>query len=240
MIRSLAFSLMLLPSAAAAQPSGALPRAFDFATAAQDGFKLKAWTEINWNDGQPYVGDILCEGWSEDASFEIEGSGNIRSLRLGFHGLPDEDGERSGITLTGDTLWLYVDGQRYEYRNIGMAAPTFSNHTYPPDPNPEREIILTWRGHHAVRASETDPFMHLSRIYSDLVSAKAIEWGYKSRNWNDVDQREPENRLPDGWETRRYPVKIAGLRAAVDWCTRQVQSDAARAFPANLQTKEKQ
>lgn len=234
MIRSFAFSLMLLPSVAAAQPGAALPQAFDFAKAELDGFELKARTEVNWNDGQPYVDEILCEGASEDVLFEIEGDGNFRSLRLSFHGLPDEDGERADITYLGDTLWLYVDGRRYEYRNIGMPAPTFSNHIYPPDPNADREIILVWRGHQAVRALESDPFMHLSRLYSDLVGAKRIEWGYKSRNWRDVDRREPENQLPDGWETRRYPIKVAGLRGAVDWCTRQVASDAAKRLPADL------
>lgn len=240
MRRSLALFLMLLPSVAVGQPGATLPQAFDFAIAKLDGFELKAQTEINWHEGQPYVGEILCEGASEDVLFEVEGDGSFRSLRLSFHGLPDEDDERSDITLTGDALWLYVDGRRYEYRNIATPAPTFSNRSYPPDPDPERVILPVWRGHQAVRASESDSFMHLSRIYPDLIGAKKIEWGYKSRNWRDVDQREAENQLPDGWETRRYPIKTAGLQVAVDWCTRQVQSDAARAFPANLQTEEKQ
>jgi hypothetical protein len=232
------FRLAAVISVAAVAPMVAANE-IKFAKASLGNFELEAVTEVSRDGDHPEIGDIRCEGYSSDFGFLVGREGDIRSLWISFHGLQDEDGERADLTLLGDAVWLYVDGRRYEHRNIGTPTSQFSNYRYPPDPHAAEEIILTWRGYKAVRASEADPFMHMSRIYGELVAAKTLEWGFKSRNWSDVDRREPENALPQGWQTTRYPIQNEHLADAVKWCTAQVASEIAARFVDQTSTPEK-
>jgi hypothetical protein len=236
-IRSLALCFLLLSCVAGAQPPLASDERnyrFEFVSARIGEFDIRGHVGVAWRDAQPYVQSVECFGDNQDVRFSIDMLGRLDAVWLAFRGLPDEDGDRERIALTGDRLWLYIDGKRYEYANIEKSEGQFSNYKYPEYKPDYREIILVWRGHQSVRASDTDHFMHMSRIHSDIIRAKKLEWGFKSRNWEHVDHNEPENRLPDGWETRRYPINNGQLGQAIDWCTRQVASDAARMFPVHL------
>lgn len=203
-----------------------------FAQAEIGGFELSAETEIDLDNGDPYIRNIACYASSEDISFSVGRDGQITWLRLSFNGEPDEDGNRSSLALLGDGIWLYIDGRRYEYRNIPTPSRRFANYEYPPDPNASGIMLPVWRGYAGVRQQDTDPFMHMSRIYGELIAAERLEWGFKSRNWEHVDRNVAENRLPEGWETQRYPIQRAGLFEALEWCTRQVASEAATHLPA--------
>ncbi|MCW4462074.1 hypothetical protein OK349_10180 [Sphingomonas sp. BT-65] len=210
------------------------PDSFDFATERSNGWDLKATTQVNWRQpgGLPTVTQIGCRGESPQFSFEMDSAGTLTSLRISFLGSPDEDGEREQITLLGDRLWLYIDGERWEYANIPLPSRQFSNLPYPE--SKPGEIILIWRGHQAVRRTESEPWRHVSRLYERLIAARKIAWSFKSRNWKDVDSSVPENRLPEGWNRVRYPVDNRGLGDAVTWCERQVASKAAFVLPDTL------
>jgi hypothetical protein len=205
---------------------------FDFARTKIGNFELRAETEIGWAGKEPFVAAIRCAGDNEHVQFTVDATGQLEQLRFTFLGSPEPDGDRPQIALLGDTLWLFVDGKRWEYRNIPMQL-RFTNFQY--SPTPEGTIILpTWRGHQAVRASASGPFRNLRLIYGDIVRAKKIEWGFKSRNWNQVDRNVAENALPPGWQSRRYSIDHDGLSQAVEWCLRAVASDEARRLPAEI------
>jgi hypothetical protein len=162
--------------------------------------------------------------------FSMSGAGALSSLRIRF----SRDVERIGpqeATLLGDQLWLYIDGERWEYANI-PGRSTFSNFDY--RKNEGGIVIGGWLGHQAVRKSHGGEWIHLSRFYERLIAAKRIEWGYKSRDWAVVNRHVTENQLPKGWETARYQINNAELRSAVSWCARQVGSRAPYVLPAHM------
>lgn len=230
----LGIAAVAVPSHALAQPR---PDSFDFASSRSGAWELTATTDVKWPEragpGQlPTVADIYCRGESPQFAFTMAGTGALSFLRINFLGAPDSEGEREQLTLLGDRLWLHIDGERWEYANIASRSRAFSNLPYPPPA--ERGMILVWSGFQAVRRTEKDPWIHLSRLYERLIGARKIEWSFKSRNWKDVDSSIDENRLPAGWNTRRYPVDTRGLRDAVSWCARQVASDAAYVLPDRL------
>lgn len=222
--------LALTPANAIAQEASG---SFDFAISKDSRWEMTATSHINWPENKllPTIANIDCRGESEQFSFELDRSGTL-SLMIRFLGLPDKDGERGEITLLGDRLWLYVDGERWEFAHIPKGSNAFTNIQYPPQP--EGDIILIWIGSRMVRKTERDPWQNLSRIQERLVVARKIEWSYKSRNWKDVDSSIPENRLPAGWNTRRYPIDNKGLGEAISWCSKQISSPAAFVLPAGL------
>jgi hypothetical protein len=221
--------LLTLPQISLAETTS-----FQFARTINRGWTLEAETELVWsrsNDtGLPSISSIICRGQGEQVNFTMNGSGEIGGLSINFLGDPEKDGDRSQITLIGDRLWLYIDGQRWEYAKIA-ARSLLTNVAYPPT---EGDILLLWTGHSAVRADEGKPWLHISRIYEKLIAAKSVSWSYKSRNWKDVDQSISENRLPVGWQAKRYKINAAGLGSAVDWCAQQVRSDMAYKLPPQL------
>jgi hypothetical protein len=156
-------------------------------------FELNATTEIDWRDQVPFVRDISCTGDNQDISFVVDEAGKLERMRMAFLGLPEPDGDRPHITLLGDALWLFVDGKRYEYRNIRWPSERFTNYSYRPAPKPEI-VLPVWRGYQAIRASGSDPFINASAIYGDILRSTTLEWSFKSRNWNQVDRSVPETR----------------------------------------------
>ena len=213
------------------------PGSFDFAETKIARFEIKATTEIEWTAGAPYIAAINCEGGNEDVRFTVNQAGRVTSLDFTFDGPLGEDGDRESITALGDTLWLFVDRKKLEFHNVGTPTNRFLDYTYPPEE--DREILLIWTGYRAVRTSVDGPLIDMTMFYNDIVTARKIEWGFKSRNWNDIAKSNPENALPVGWEKRRYRIANNGLREAVDWCSLQVQSDAARRLPAELSNAKK-
>ncbi|WP_220128478.1 hypothetical protein [Sphingomonas sp. CGMCC 1.13658] len=204
---------------------------FDFARTRLGSFELVAETTIRWRHDIPMIDSVQCRGDNGDIRFVIEQGGRLVSLSFSFAGQPDEEGNRGSLAYLGDELWLFVDGTRYEYRNISAPTNRFSNFTYPEAPG-DQIIVPVWRGYHAVRAPGSTTFIDISRIYEDLVKARRLEWGFKSRNWREIDPNVPENQLPNGWESHRYPINKKRLREAVDWCSEQVGSDVSRQLPS--------
>lgn len=209
---------------------------FDFAAGAIGEWELKASTTVGWSQGQdgrwqPSVSAVECRGEAPHAGFSIDGAGNLGALRLNFLGPADADGDRNDITLLGDRLWLFIDGERWEFAHI-PARRLFANIHYPMR---DGAILPVWTGHRAVRAAEGLPWINFSRLYERLLAADTVEWGFKSRDWTAVDGAIPENRLPEGWETVRYVVDLGGLRDATAWCAEQVGSDAAYVFPGAIE-----
>jgi len=213
---------------------------FDFASEKTPAWTLTARTNIFWPEenesGQPTIAGIECRGESAQFSFSVNDAGELQWLRMTFLGAADRDGDRGETSLLGDHLWLYLDGERWEYANIPVRSIQFSNLDYP---RMEGDGIITggWRGHPALRKSPDQPWLHLSRFYERLVAAKKIAWGFKSRDWTVVDRNVAENRLPRAWQTTRYPIDNAGLQNAVSWCARQVSSDAAYVLPDGIKKR---
>ena len=215
-------------------PLQAAPQAneFEFAKTKLAKFELRAKTDIVWGERGPSISDITCFGDNQDISFVIDRSTKINFLRFAFRGPPASDGDREQITLLGDTLWLFIDGKKYEYRNIPY-VPTFTNHPLSPG-SPDEIVVMPWRGYQAVQVASGNGFVNLSRIYHEIMAAKRIEWAFKSRNWKQVDPKVPGNVLPSGWQTRRYEINSRDLATAVDWCSRAVTSDNAKRLPPAL------
>jgi hypothetical protein len=156
---------------------------FDFAVMRTPAWVLTATTSVNWSEpptaGYPTVASVECRGESRQFVFDVNRSAEISWLRTRFLGKADEDGERDEITLLGDRLWLYIDGERWEYANIPTHSAEFSNIQYPP---PKSDIVLpVWRGYQAVRRAEDQPWINLKLIYYRLINADQIEWSFKSR-----------------------------------------------------------
>ena len=207
---------------------------FEFARTNLANFELRAKTDVVWGERGPSIADVTCFGDNQDISFVVDRSTKINFLRFAFRGPSASDGDREQITLLGDTLWLFIDGKKYEYRNIPY-VPTFTNRPLSPAPASADEIvILTWRGYQAVQPASGNGLIDLSRIYHDIMAAKRIEWAFKSRNWKQVDQKVPDNALPSGWQTRRYKIDTRDLDKAVAWCSRSVTSDEAKRLPPAL------
>ena len=218
---------------ATAAPGQERPDSFDFAAERLNGWDLKATTEIDWRrSAEPAVSDLRCYGERPPITFEMNHEGMLTALRIDFLGKADADGD---ITLLGDHLWLYLDGERWEYANIPKHSWQFSNLRYPL-PKQDEVVLGGWRGHQAIRRSESKPWRHVSRLYERLIAARRIEWGFKSRNWTQVNRSEPDNQLPADWQTARYPIDNRGLHDAVSWCERQIASKAAFVLPQALKT----
>ena len=215
-------------SAQTSTPASDWPREFEFAKTKIRNFELVAKTEVKWREKTPYLSDTLCTGDNRSIHFEVGGRAELRDLTITFLGNPESDGDRPHITLLGDELWLFVDGKRFEFRRIPTTGE-FINYKRPDQTG--RIMVMPWRGYSAVRSSDSAPFMNISRINGEIIAADKIEWAFKSRNWAQVDRTEPDNALPDGWQSRRYTVDSQGLRAALDWCTREVLSDQSRQLP---------
>ncbi len=233
----LAACIAMLSTARAATQSD--DESFEFATRHTSSWVLTAATNVNWPEGpdagHPTVASIGCRGESRQFDFSMTGAGDIDRLRARFLGNFDRDGEREEITLLGDHLWLYIDGARWEYANIPAHSTAFSNLQYPP---PASDLILPlWRGYQAVRKSADEPWVNLKLIYDRLVSARRMEWSFKSRDWSVVDKRNPKNALPENWRTQRYKIDTDGLHGAVLWCARQVASEAAYILPAAMRDR---
>ena len=225
----LATALAAASSAQAGMPSSDWPREFEFANTKIGNFELAAKTEIEWRGKTPHLADTLCTGDNDNIRFEVGQRAELRDLTIIFLGDSEPDGDRSHMTLLGDELWLFVDGKRFEFRRI-PATETFIN-LKNLDSQAGGVMVMPWRGHSAVRSSNSAPFMNISRINGELISAQKIEWAFKSRNWTQVDRSESDNALPEGWQKRRYAIDNQGLRAALDWCTREVASDRSRRLP---------
>jgi hypothetical protein len=238
------FALLVASVVATPLPAKAMMQtdaddSFDFAVMRTPAWALKATTNVNWGHPpatrQPIVASVECRGESRQFDFNMSGSGEVSSLRARFLGKAEEDGEREEITLLGDHLWLYIDGERWEYANIPAHSAEFSNIPYLPS---ESDIILSvWRGHQAVRRAEDQPWINLKLIYHRLITAKRIEWSFKSRDWAVVDQKNVKNQLPENWKNTRYEVDNEGLQAAIFWCARQVLSEDAYILPTNIRER---
>ncbi len=221
------------PSTAIAQDADS----FDFAVERTAAWSLKATTNVNWNTDSPNVSptisSVSCRGESRQIDFEVNDAADVASLTTRFLGQVKPDGEQDEITLIGDHLWLYIDGTRWEYANIYARPSEFRNIKYP---RSDDEIIMTvWRGYHAIRATYGDPWINIRVLYDRIINAQKLEWGFKLRDWENVNQGVLENRLPADWRTRRYKIDNTGLKQAVKWCAGQITSKAAYSLPSNMQ-----
>jgi hypothetical protein len=221
------FAAMLAFSFAAHGESNDQLREFTFAETKIEAFSLEAVTRVEWAGQYPNVDEIFCRGENGDIRILVGSLGQIETIGFEFTGPPNEEGEREQITRLDDQLWLWVDGKRYEFRKVSTPGQSFKNITYPPYEQ-DGEIILIWRGSQMVRSSNDDPMMHISRLYGEFLRAKKLEWSFKAR---DPDRSSDD--LPKGWEKRHFSINNKGLSKAVDWCSQQVASVAARTFPQN-------
>ncbi|MGW8138447.1 hypothetical protein ACWGNZ_22905 (plasmid) [Sphingomonas zeae] len=223
-----------------ARPATAIAQnadSFDFAVARTAAWSLKATTSVNWNTDRPNalptISSVSCRGESPQLDFEVNDAADVAWLGIRFLGQVKQDGEQDEITLIGDHLWLYIDGTRWEYANIYARPSEFSNIKYP---GPDDGIIMpVWRGYHAIRMANSDPWMNIRVLYDRIINAKKLEWSYKSRDWSNVNYAIPENRLPANWQTQRYKINNTGLKQAIKWCAGQITSKTAFSLPSNMQ-----
>lgn len=203
---------------------------FVFAENQIERFNLQARTGWVANDTPPTVNEVECTGDNESMMFTVNQAGGIQHISNQFiAGLDSRGRPRRGAYL-GDVLWLNVDGDRYELRNIKTPDRRFTNFPYAPFDPGDQEIILVWSGTTSVRQSEAEPFRPISSIYEQIVKAKKIEWSMKVADPN-------IERDPDFSPGRRYRIDSSGLRSAVAWCRHQVAAPAARMLPADLLKK---
>lgn len=226
---------------AMSQPAEAVTRtgdddSFDFAVLRSPTWVLTATSKVDWGESPtetpPTVSSVNCRGENQQFDFSMNTSREVDWLRIRFLGNTDKDGERDEITLLGDHLFLYIDGERWEYANIPTHSTKFSNVHYP---QPESDIILpVWRGYQAVRKTDDQPWLNLKLLYHRLITARQIEWSFKSRDWTVVHKKNVENHLPKGWQNTRYKIDNEGLRTSIFWCAGQVSSDDAYILPARM------
>jgi hypothetical protein len=200
---------------------------FEFARARFANFDVHASTGWRSTGGPPFVDEIGCWGSSSDMSFGVDAIGGIQFLSSQFLREPDEQGERERGAHLGDTLWLFVDRDRFEYRSIPAGNGRFLNYPYPPMGAPE-EILPVWTGHSAIRRGDDEAFRPLSSIYELMVEAERLEWSLKER---DPTAQLGEAPMPRG---HRFPIENAGLRDAVAWCRLEVASAQALTLPAEI------
>jgi len=183
------------------------------------------------NKSLPRVSRLKCYGEGPNFAFAMDGSANLTMFSLSFLGEPGSDGEQDEITRGGDHLWLFIDGERWEFARIAKKW-LFKNVQYPTLAN---EIVLpVWHGHSAVRRSAAEPWISLQLIAHRLISARHLSWGFKSRDWTVQDKTQPENDLPHGWQTKRYEIDAGSIRSSFNWCARHVSADEAYMLPANV------
>lgn len=210
---------------------------FDFAVKQTPDWTLKATTKVDLRNasrgGQPTIADIYCEGEGPQFTFRLSDVGEVEWLSMGIIGGTAEGGDERMSVLLGDHLWLYLDGERWEFANIPRRPSSFLN-VPQPKINIDEIVIPVWRGHQAVRKAEGQPWLHISRLYEKIISADKIEWSFKSRDWSVVNKSIIENQLPQHWKIARYPLNNRGLRDAVSWCAMQVSSDAAYILPDRI------
>ncbi len=202
---------------------------FDFDELRTPDWTITATTKLYWRQGIPEVESVECYGESPYFRFTMDGTGDLSFLRINFLRDPLED---TAETAGGDHLWLYIDGERWEYANIPVHSGHLSNVDYPP---PEQtEIVLVWNGHQAVRRGEGEPWINLRLMYRRLMDAKKLEWGFKSRDWRVIDRTIAQNQLPAGWQHKRYRINNSGLAEAVSWCAARVASERAYVLPDRI------
>lgn len=209
---------------------------FDFAVMRTPDWTLTATTVVNWKHASagkyPTVASVQCRGESRQFSFSVNSSGEVSWLRVRFLGKPAEDGEQDEITLLGDQLWLYLDGIRWEYANLPARSAHFANITYS---KPESDTVMpVWRGYQAVRTAQSQPWINFKLFYHHLITAKQIEWSFKSGDWTVVNKRDERNYLPNKWKNTRYKIDNEGLSTAIMWCARSVSSDDAYILPRSM------
>lgn len=205
---------------------------FVFAVKRSPTWVLTATTNVNWDGSTATVASVQCRGESDQFNFEMNSAAAISWLVPDFVVNAGADDDQGQSPLLGDHLWLYIDGERWEYANIPSHPAEFSNVTYP---SIEGGITTgDWRGYSAVRMNESQPWINLAMIYDRLIAAKRIEWSFKSRDWTVVDKKETANSLPKNWQNLRYKVDNTGLQDAVSWCARKVVSKDAYIFPAGM------
>lgn len=205
------------------------PISFESGNAHGPAWTTKATTDVDRSgNGPPRVSGVRCFGEGPEFKFEMDGTTDLITFGLEFPGKPDSDDGQTQITLLGDHLWLFIDGERWEYANIPVRSFVFKNVAYAP---PSDIQIMDWRGYQAVRRNEAEPWIHLKLIFHRLISAKQVRWGFKSRDWTVVDRTIPDNGLPSDWQSKRYDIDTHGLRDAFDWCARHVSGDEAYILP---------
>lgn len=213
---------------------------FIFAEHSTPEWDLRATTSVNWrgNIDGPWTeaSSVECFGESPQASFKVDGTGDLAWIHIKFLSDPDSDGERKHITSLADHLWLFIDGERWEYANISTRPRGFSNVEYP---DHDVDIIAVWAGYQAVRKGEGQPWINFRLLYDRLLKARKVQWAFKSRDWELVDKDNPESQLPRDWRSRRYLVDRKGLTDAFFWCARQVSSESAHVLPDRLLKKVK-
>ena len=230
----LAASIVAISTSATAAPS-ADDRSFAFDELRTPDWILRATTNLNWKqgDGQyPVVDSIECVGDGSQFSFTMDSRTDLSWLQMNFLGAPVDDLHK---VYTGDHLWLYVDGERWEYAQIPAHTYQLSNVDYPP--SEQTEIIGVWNGHRAVRRTEGEPWLNLRLIYRRLIEAKKLEWSFKSRASRVIDKTIAENLLPKGWRHTRYRINNSGLAKAVAWCAERVASQRAYVLPDRIRSK---
>ncbi|MBL0925002.1 MAG: hypothetical protein IBJ12_11130 [Sphingomonadaceae bacterium] len=233
--KTLKFGFALFIACQASQLAAQTPPTdFDFAKAKIGDWSVKAETEVLWSIDQgkllPRVENVNCYGQSADADLSLNSAMQL-NLFIRFRG-PGEDGDIGEITLIGDHLWLYVDGERWEFANIERRPSALLNVSYPVNNDKDQIIIPVWRGFQAVRKTTKDSWKNFDLIQDKLLSAKKLAWSFKSRDWAVVNRE--LNELPKGWETSRYPIDNTHWRAVNEWCSRQIASDSARTLPTDL------
>lgn len=236
-VASLIAGVIATSSTAKAVTRTEIEDSFNFAVMRTPAWALTATTSVNWpfDTRYPTVARVDCTGESRQFAFNMSNGGAVNWLRVKLLGKADKDGEQEEITLLGDRVWIYIDGERWEYANIPAHSTEFSNIRYPP---PESDIILpVWRGYQAVRQAEDEPWINLSLIYHRLITARQIEWSFKSRDWAVVDKESVENQLPKNWGKTRYKIDNDGLRYAISWCARQVSSEDAYILPTRIRER---
>jgi hypothetical protein len=226
--------VVLLPTAKATGQTN--KESFDFAVMHTPTWDVTATTNVFWPEPAgtrgPTVAGVECRGEGSQFNFSMNSSRKVIWLRPTFVGKARNKGERDELAYTGDHLWLYLDNEKWEYANIPARSDEFSNIKYP---RPESDIITGgWRGYQAVRRSEGEPWLNIDIIYLRIISAKRIEWSFKSRDWTAIDPNVVENRLPENWEKTRYPINNEGLAAAVSWCAKHVSSEDAYILPKKM------
>ncbi|TCM00014.1 hypothetical protein C8J41_1276 [Sphingomonas sp. PP-CC-3G-468] len=226
--------VVLLPTAKATAQTD--KESFNFAVMHTPTWVVTATTNVFWPEPagarEPTVASVECRGEGSQFNFNMNSSRKLVWLSPTFVGKARNKGERDELAYTGDHLWLYLDNEKWEYANIPARSGEFSNVKYP---RPESDIITGgWRGYQAVRRSEGEPWLNIDLIYLRIISAKRIEWSFKSRDWTAINPNVVQNRLPENWQKTRYPITNDGLAAAVSWCAKHVASEDAYILPRRM------
>jgi hypothetical protein len=218
---SLSLIATALAASAPVQPEGR-PETIEIGARRFGGWQAKAETEVDYgrvpgDSSLPSVREVRCQVATNGLTLRLDRLGEVG---IGFGGDdPKANDEYNRSFSTGSVRWIAIDGKRLQVKVVHTGYPRwkFDDVAYPR--HDDDDVILpVFSGHLAVRSDSSDPWLHVSTLLGRLMRAHTLTIGHGHQ----IDGRVPRVYAVD--------VPLSGLRDALLWCQRRIDSAAAYRF----------